>query len=253
MSDSKISNALIIANISNALIIGHLPIVVSILEGRDLAIPFIKGGKETPLLKEMKKFMSFFGTYINFVNMRKQSSLESQSSFEPNFIENYKRILLLSMQNLLTDNENKLNMKSKVFYKRGVLHESHERELFQEFRQKILNNNIENFDEVIKEFYRFYIVAVLKKQTGTNYFNDDLKMKIHQAMEKDVDSFLQTSEPSGGSRKRRRSSPRKSKKRSSKTTSKGKKKVSKKSKGKKRKSQVKRRSRNNNNRNHGNH
>ena len=246
MSDSKISNALIIANISNALIIGHLPIVVSILEDRNLAIPFIKGGKETPLLEEMKKFMSFFGTYINYTKM------ENQSGFEPNFIENYKRILLLSMQNLLTDNENKLNMKSKVFYKRGVLHESHERELFQEFRQKILNNNIENFDEVIKEFYRFYIVAVLKKQTGTNYFNDDLKMKIHQAMEKDVDSFLQTSEASGGSRKRRRSSPRKSKKRSSKTTSKGKKKVSKKSKGKKRKSQVKRRSRNNN-RNHGNH
>lgn len=227
---------------SNIDIIGYLPNVVLKFDRRDLAAPF--SAKE-----EMKIFISHFRKYIDY------SSMRNLAGSKPELIQSVQNALLPSMQKLLPSMQkllkyDELNMSSKK-----ILNSTDELDsLVQSIRDSDNINKIENFDKVIKEFYKFYVPAVLRKHTGFFSFSTRQQEEIQEEMEKDIESFLRRSEVSGGSRKRRRSSPRKSKKRSSKTTSKGKKKVSKKSKGKKRKSQVKRRSRNNNNnRNHGNH
>ena len=209
--------------VSNIEIIGYLKYVQRQFSGKDLSTPFSEKGT---LVEEMKTFIEHFRNYIDNPNISDAPQL------------------FLSMRNLLVGNKHKLNMGS-------INYPNLNEQAFVKMCLDILLienlNDTEQtkFDEFVKQFYTYYVIAVLKKQPN---------FRLTKGIFDDINTFLRTLGSSGGSRKRRRSSPRKSKKRSSKTTSKGKKKVSKKSKGKKRKSQVKRRSRNNNNnRNHGNH
>lgn len=223
---------------SNRKLIGDLPYVLETYGGMPLVAKFNQREPliSKPLITQMRDFISKLKNYIS----------------NPN--KEHTELLFLSMKNLLVGNNYKLNMKS-IDKKTGS-------NLEKEFKNTVLFlglrtvedlDNIEptEFNKFVKQFYTYYVIAVLKEDSNIEGSNFQSDPEIFQ----DINNFLKTLEASGGSRKRRRSSPRKSKKRSSKTTSKGKKKVSKKSKGKKRKSQVKRRSRNNNNnnRNHGNH
>ena len=219
----------------NEKIIGNLPNVLKAYKKVDLASKFT-GIRDLP--RQMEDFIKSMNAHI--ANSKDISN---------------NQYLLSCMQDLLFGNKNKLNMKDPESTRQD------EREfdtMILKIIQYVNYNGIEDFNNVVKQFYNFYVIAVLNKSPPLLIIPNQIFVEINSLKIQGGSRKRRMS----SRRKRRMSSPRKSKKRSSKTTSKrsyakgkggGRRKGSKKSKGKKGKSQVKRRSRNNNNRNHGNH